>query len=71
MHPDVQERQMEMIRMALQKGVAPRVELGSFEQAKPFLDMGVRHFCIGWDVRTIFSWCQQQADGMRKLLDSV
>jgi 4-hydroxy-2-oxoheptanedioate aldolase len=71
MHPDVQERQIEMIRMALQKGVAPRVEIGGFEQAKPFLDMGVRHFCIGWDVRTIFSWCRQQADGMRELLDSA
>ena len=60
-----------MIEKALEHGVAPRVELRSFEQAKPFVEMGVRHFCIGWDVRTIFEWCGSQADGMRELLAST
>lgn len=69
--PEVQKAHQDMIEMALKKGVAPRVEMGSFEQAKPYIDMGVRHFCIGWDIRTIYQWCQQQAEGMRKLLASV
>lgn len=69
--PEVQKAHQDMIEMALKKGVAPRVEIGSFEQAKPYIDMGVRHFCIGWDIRTIYQWCQQQAEGMRKLLASV
>lgn len=67
-HPQIQQAQRDMIEKAIKAGVAPRVEVASFEQAKPFLDMGVRHFCIGWDVRTIFSWCRQQADGMSQLL---
>ncbi len=66
--PEVQKAQRDMIEMALKKGVAPRVEIGSFEQAKPYIDMGVRHFCTGWDTNTIGAWCQQQAEGMRKLL---
>jgi len=68
--PEVQKVQEDMIRMALKKGVAPRVEIKSFEQAKPFLEMGVRHFCIGWDVRVIFDWCGQQGKGIRELLSS-
>ena len=31
-------------------GVAPRVELMDFKDAGPYLKMGVKHFCIGWDV---------------------
>jgi hypothetical protein len=53
---------------ALEKGVAPRVEIGGFEQAKPYIDMGVRHFCVGWDTSVIAAWCKQQADGMTALL---
>jgi len=66
--PEIQASHRKMIEMALKKGVAPRVEIGSFDQAKPFIDMGVRHFCIGWDVGIIYGWCKQNGEGMRKLL---
>ena len=66
--PQVKKVERDMIEMALKKGVAPRVEINSFEQAKPYWDIGVRHFCIGWDLRVIYSWCQNQAEGMRELL---
>jgi len=69
--PEIQKVQRYMIGLALQKGVAPRVEIASFEQAKPYIELGVRHFCIGWDLRTIFTWCQQQAKGMQKMLAST
>ena len=65
--PQVKKVERDMIDMALKKGVAPRVEIASFEQAKPYLDIGVRHFCVGWDLRVIYSWCQNQAEGMREL----
>ncbi|MFC2025451.1 HpcH/HpaI aldolase/citrate lyase family protein [Chloroflexota bacterium] len=68
--PEVQRAHRDMIELALKKGVAPRVEIASFEQAKPFVEMGVRHFCIGWDTRVMSQWCQQQAEGMRELLAS-
>ena len=66
--PEVQKAERDMIELALKRGVAPRVEIASFEQAKPYLEMGVRHFCIGTDLRVIYGWCQQQAEGMQKLL---
>ena len=66
--PEVQKMQRDMIEMAQKKGVAPRVEIGSFEEAKPFIEMGVRHFCIGTDLSVIYRWCQQQAESMREPL---
>jgi len=70
-HEDVRGAHQRMIEMALKMGVHPRIELGSFEQAKYYLDMGVRHFCIGWDIRTIFSWCKQQGAAIREFMNSV
>lgn len=66
--PETQQVQKEMIAMALKKGVAPRVEISNSEQAKPFIALGVKHFCIGWDIRTVYAWCQEQAPKMRELL---
>ena len=69
--PEIQEAHQKMIELSIKKGVTPRVEIGSFEQAQPFIDMGVRHFCIGWDTMVISMWCRQQGEGMRELLSSV
>jgi 4-hydroxy-2-oxoheptanedioate aldolase len=66
--PEIQRKQKEIIELALKKGVHPRVEIHDFEQAREFIDMGVRHFCIGWDLFTIYQWCQKQGEGLRRLL---
>lgn len=66
-HQEVQEAHQKMIERALATGVHPRVELGSFEQAKRYLDMGVCHFCVGWDIRTIFVWCKEQGGIIEEL----
>lgn len=65
---EVQQAHRSMIEKALKAGVAPRVEVGSFEQTQRFLDMGVRHFCIGWDLGIIAAWCRSQGKGMKELL---
>jgi 4-hydroxy-2-oxoheptanedioate aldolase len=56
-----------LIDLALKKGVHPRVELGGLEQAQRYLDMGVRHFCVGWDLTTLFRWCRDQGQVMEEL----
>ena len=60
-----------VISKSIEYGVPPRIEIGAVEQAQRYIDLGVRHFCIGWD-RFIF----RQAlgglgEGMRKLLDTL
>ena len=65
--PAVQNAHRDMIELAIKKGVAPRVEVGSFDQAKPYIDMGVRHFCIGWDTLVLAAWCRAQGEGIKGL----
>ena len=66
--PEMQKIERDMIALALKKGVAPRVEIGSFAQAKPFIELGVRHFCLGTDLSILYGWCQEQGESLRKLL---
>jgi 2-keto-3-deoxy-L-rhamnonate aldolase RhmA len=66
--PEIKRVERDMIELALKKGIAPRAEIVSFEQARQYIELGVKHFCIGWDVRVIYNWCQQQAKGMQELL---
>jgi 4-hydroxy-2-oxoheptanedioate aldolase len=64
----IQAKQREMCKMAIAAGKRPRVEIGDVEQAKPWLDLGVRDFCIGWDVTVLSAWCKAQKAGMDALL---
>jgi 2-keto-3-deoxy-L-rhamnonate aldolase RhmA len=71
-HPDVQNAEIEMVKRALKKGIQPRVEANDLEEAKKFMDLGVRHMCIGTDLGTIGDWCKQQTKGgIASLLKSV
>lgn len=65
--PEVQQTHRTMIAKALAAGVRPRVELGSFAQAQSFMDMGVRDFCVGWDIGVVFRWCREQGDLIEQL----
>jgi 2-keto-3-deoxy-L-rhamnonate aldolase RhmA len=67
-HPRVKEAERYTIETALRKGIAPRVELSDFRNAEPYLKMGVKHFCIGWDVDTLFRWCKEQGTAFSKAL---
>jgi 2-keto-3-deoxy-L-rhamnonate aldolase RhmA len=69
--PEIQNVQKEMIKKAIAAGVRPRVEIGTTEQAKPFLDLGVRDFCVGHDLMIVLNWCREQGGEMRKLLESA
>jgi 2-keto-3-deoxy-L-rhamnonate aldolase RhmA len=67
-HPAVREAETFTIETALKKGIAPRVELADPNQAQRYLDMGIKHFCMGWDVSIYYQWCREAGAGMRQLL---
>ncbi|MSO91018.1 MAG: 2,4-dihydroxyhept-2-ene-1,7-dioic acid aldolase [Acetobacteraceae bacterium] len=67
-HPDVLKAERKTIETALKMGLHPRVELADIKQAAPYLEMGVKHFCIGWDVRILHDWWQTNGAGMRAML---
>jgi 4-hydroxy-2-oxoheptanedioate aldolase len=66
--PEVGRAQERVIATAIEKGIRPRVELGSAEQAKPWIDRGIKDFCVGWDVRVIYQFCRREGEELAKLL---
>src|SRR5215470_19035225 len=70
-HPDVLAAETRTIQTALKKGLHPRVELRDPSQAQRYLEMGVKHFCIGWDVRILSDWWDTKGAEMRQLLGAT
>ena len=67
-HPTVKEAETHTIETALKMGIAARVELSQPESFEPYLEMGVKHFNVGVDVRTLFDWLRRSGATMRREL---
>src|SRR5262245_12344238 len=67
-HPRVREAERYVIETAQKLGIAPRAEISRPDEAKRYLDMGVKHFCIGTDVSILFQWFVQNGKAMRSAL---
>ena len=67
-HPKVKEAERYTIETAIKMGVRPRIELTRWEDGQPYIDMGVKDFCIGSDVGSFFEFCKDQGEGMAKAL---
>jgi 4-hydroxy-2-oxoheptanedioate aldolase len=70
-HPDIKAAEKYVFETAIKMGIPPRAEIGTAEQAKPYLDMGVRHFCIGTDISILFQWWKQEGDGLRRVVEGA
>lgn len=67
-HPDVVAAGERVFKTALRMGVIPRAELSSADDAKRFLDMGVRHFCVGTDIMVMHQYLTENGEAMRRAL---
>jgi 4-hydroxy-2-oxoheptanedioate aldolase len=67
-HPQVREAERFVIETALKKGIALRAEISRPEDAARYLDMGVKHFCIGTDVSILYQWFRDAGQSMLGLL---
>ena len=67
-HPEVQQAERYTIETALRMGVRPRVEIDRWEQAEPYIEMGVKDFCIGYDVSMIHDFCKEQGAALARAL---
>lgn len=70
-HPKVREAEEKMIKTALEMGIAPRAEISSVEEAKKYIDLGVRNFNIGIDLRILFNWWRKNGEELRKLFSKI
>ena len=66
--PEIKAVERRVFETALKMGVPPRVELNSLDQAPYYLDMGVRHFCIGTDIAILYDWWKTNGERLRKQL---
>jgi 4-hydroxy-2-oxoheptanedioate aldolase len=66
--PELKVTERKVFETALKMGVPPRAEIGTADEAKYYLDMGVRHFCIGTDITILHSWWKTQGDALQKAL---
>ena len=67
---EIKAVERKVIETSLKMGVPPRAEINTADQAKYYLDMGVRHFCIGTDVNILYDWWKAHGDDVRKAVTS-
>ena len=67
--PELRAVERRVFETAIKMGVPPRAEINTSDQAKYFLDMGVRHFCIGTDINILHQWWKAQGEDLRKALE--
>lgn len=70
-HPQVREAEEYVIKTALKLGVQPRAEISEPAEAQRYLDLGVKHFCIGTDVAVLYNWFRERGAGLRSLLGTA
>ena len=66
--PEVLEAETHVIETALKLGRHPRVELAGASGFERYLEMGVRHFCVGADVSILMDWWRDHGAEMRRVL---
>jgi len=64
----IREVEAHVIRSAIAHGVQPRAEIRESTSAEAYLELGVRHFCVGHDVMILHDWFMKQGLAMRAVL---
>ena len=70
-HPGVLAAEGKVFESAIDKGIPARAEIQSVEQAKKFLDWGVRHFSIGTDIAILYNFWRENGDELRKAMSDA
>ena len=66
--PEVRAVEAQLISTCVKMGVPARAEIDSVDQAKYYLDLGVRHFCVGTDIMILFQWLRQNGERLQKVM---
>ena len=69
--PEIRPFEELVIKKSIEHGVPPRIEISEVEQAKRYMQLGVRHFCIGWDRFIYQAHLMKLGEGMRKLVETL
>lgn len=69
--PEIKAIEQKVIETSLKMGVPARAEINTADQAKYYLDLGVRHFCIGTDITILHGWFKAHGENLRKAIDDA
>ena len=69
--PDIRAIERRIIESCQKAGVAPRAEINTPDQAKYYLDLGVRHFNLSIDIRILFEWLSSNGETLRKAVEGA
>ena len=69
--PEIRPFEELVIKKSLEYGIRPRIEIGAVEQAKRYIDLGVKDFCVGWDRFILRAGLGQLGEGMKKLTETL
>lgn len=67
-HPDVRAAEKKVLETSLKLGIPARAEIGSPDDARRFLDIGVQHFNLGVDLSILHQTLKRHGEGLRQLL---
>jgi 4-hydroxy-2-oxoheptanedioate aldolase len=71
MSPEVRSVERRVIEKCLQAGVPPRAEIASPEDAEYYMELGVRHFCLGHDLFVLRHVLGSDGEKLRKLVSGM
>jgi 2-keto-3-deoxy-L-rhamnonate aldolase RhmA len=69
--PKVKEAELRTIRTALKLGLRPRVEIGDVKDIEKYLELGVKDFSLGTDIRILFGFWKEKGAELRKILNKM
>ena len=67
----IRQAEREVIASAFRHGVTPRAEIADAGSVEYYLELGVRHFCVGHDVGILHNWFTEQGARMRSVLGGL
>ena len=67
----VKEAELKTIKTALKMGRRPRVELNNLDLVQQYIDLGVRDFNIGTDIRILYDFWKDKGENLKKLLSKL
>lgn len=68
---ELREIERRVIETALRHGVQPRCEINTVEAARPYIELGVRHFCLGDQTRTLNMFWKGEGGKLRSVADAL
>ena len=69
--PEIRPVEELVIRKSIEHGIQPRVEIAEVDEARRYVQLGVRHFCIGWDRFIYKAGLIRAGEGMRRLIETL